>query len=254
MTRPVRLRVIRLFALCALGMPRLAPAQTIAGQVLDRARRAPVANAVVDLLGDTSVVATGQSGRDGVFALIAPAAGTYRVRLSVVGGEPHVSDTIHVAAGSYVAREFTLDLAAVRTYMPFEVDEEAEPTHEMLRYRYPEEFRRDGTNVCVRARFVVDERARIDTAAFRVEGTNDSSFVRAVRAALPRMRFAPARISGRPVRQRVVHPFHYGVRAVHTAEVVEFGRAPTVPGSRVNPTGPPPIDPSPLPAACAGAS
>lgn len=61
------------------------------------------------------------------------------------------------------------------------------------------------------ARYVVDTTGFADTASFRLLDATDSGFVRAVRDALPYMRFIPAKIGTRHVRQLVQQSFAFRI-------------------------------------------
>lgn len=73
--------------------------------------------------------------------------------------------------------------------------------------RYPEVLRSSGVQGRVTAVFVVDEHGRAEEASFRFPRSDDPLFEEAVRAALRRMRFIPAEVDGRKVRQLVQMPF-----------------------------------------------
>ena len=72
----------------------------------------------------------------------------------------------------------------------------------------------------VRAEWVVDENGVADTTTLRILESTHVEFTKAVRDALPFMRFRPARIGDRPVRQLVQQPFHFQIAtAADTARV-----------------------------------
>lgn len=75
--------------------------------------------------------------------------------------------------------------------------------------RYPESLREHNVEGTVRAQYVVDTTGFADTASFRVISASDTGFVTAVRAALPHMRFSPAKIRDTPVRQLVQQDFTF---------------------------------------------
>lgn len=74
---------------------------------------------------------------------------------------------------------------------------------------YPGLLREDGTEGVVLIEFVVTENGRVDMSSLKVVESSHSLFTSAVRAVLPRMRFSPARVSGRNVRQYVQQPFTF---------------------------------------------
>jgi protein TonB len=73
--------------------------------------------------------------------------------------------------------------------------------------RYPEILRSAGVEGQVTAIFVVDELGRAEAGSVRFARSDNQLFEDAVRAALRKMRFIPAEIAGRKVRQLVQMPF-----------------------------------------------
>jgi outer membrane biosynthesis protein TonB len=65
--------------------------------------------------------------------------------------------------------------------------------------------------------YVVDTTGFADTESFTVIRATDPGFVRAVRDALPYMRFSPAKIGTRKVRQLVEQPFTFKIAASLTS-------------------------------------
>jgi TonB family protein len=65
--------------------------------------------------------------------------------------------------------------------------------------------------------FVVDTTGRPDTSSFRVINATHAGFAAAVRAALPGMRFSPAIMHSRKVRQLVEQPFMFKIVEENTA-------------------------------------
>lgn len=73
--------------------------------------------------------------------------------------------------------------------------------------RYPELLRSSGVEGQVVAVFVVDEAGRAEGDSIRFVHSDNSLFEDAVKQALGRMRFVPAELGGRKVRQLVQMPF-----------------------------------------------
>jgi protein TonB len=73
--------------------------------------------------------------------------------------------------------------------------------------RYPEALRASGVEGQVIASFIISAEGRYEEGSLRFVKSGNPLFERAVQAALPRMRFVPAEIAGRPVRQLVEMPF-----------------------------------------------
>lgn len=78
--------------------------------------------------------------------------------------------------------------------------------------RYPDILRSGGVEGQVLAQFVVDTTGRVEIASFRVLRSDHAMFEQAVRSALPRMRFFPAEIGGRKVKQLVQQPFVFALQ------------------------------------------
>ena len=78
--------------------------------------------------------------------------------------------------------------------------------------RYPESLRSAGVEGEVVAVFVVDESGRAEQSGVRFLRSDNRLFEEAVRAALGEMRFAPAEVGGRKVRQLVQMPFVFTLR------------------------------------------
>jgi hypothetical protein len=236
--------------LAGFAVASMAHAQTVvAGQVIHRAKQAPLPNVAVELLGvrDT-VLATAVSAPDGTFALEAPGGGTYRVRLTAPGAEAHVSDSVKVADGEYVAHAFPID-PEPRALLELEVDRPVvmgRGSH----VKYPDAMRSRAVMGCVLAQWVVDTTGFADTTTFRILRASHTEFAQAVRDALPKMRFRPAELHGRKVRQLVQQPFDFSIRVetrVETrVEVKPIGSQPLPSaGSAL-----PPVPPLPPPPVC----
>lgn len=77
--------------------------------------------------------------------------------------------------------------------------------------RYPEALRTWGVEGVARVRFVVDTLGRVEPEGIEMVESSHPAFAAAVRATLPRMRFRPARVGARPVRQLVEFPIVFRV-------------------------------------------
>ena len=73
--------------------------------------------------------------------------------------------------------------------------------------RYPEALRASGIEGQVVATFIISAEGRYEEGSLRFVKTDNPLFERAVQTALVRMRFVPAEIGGRKVRQLVEMPF-----------------------------------------------
>jgi TonB family protein len=72
--------------------------------------------------------------------------------------------------------------------------------------RFPAVMRSAGMEGTARFQFVVDTLGRVELATVRELQSTHAAFALAVRGTLPLMRFTPARVGGRPVRQLVEFP------------------------------------------------
>ncbi|HEX8849045.1 MAG TPA: energy transducer TonB [Gemmatimonadaceae bacterium] len=63
----------------------------------------------------------------------------------------------------------------------------------------------------VLAEFVVDTAGRVELDSFRAVESTNPVFTESVRAALPALRYRPATIDGKPVRQIVQQPFVFSL-------------------------------------------
>lgn len=77
--------------------------------------------------------------------------------------------------------------------------------------RYPDELRKANVEGVVVAQFVVDTNGRYSDRTFKVLSSTNPRFSEAVKNALPTMRFMPATIDGKPVRQLLEQPFTFSL-------------------------------------------
>jgi periplasmic protein TonB len=77
--------------------------------------------------------------------------------------------------------------------------------------QYPSMLQSAGVEGKVLAQFVVDVDGKADMSTFKVLESSHELFTQSVRQVLPRMRFFPAEIGGKKVRQVVQQPFVFGL-------------------------------------------
>lgn len=77
--------------------------------------------------------------------------------------------------------------------------------------RYPDILKSAGVEGEVLAQFVVDTTGRAEAGSFKVLKTSHELFAAAVKNALPNMKFLPAEVGGRKVRQLVQQPFVFAI-------------------------------------------
>ena len=98
---------------------------------------------------------------------------------------------------------------ADQAYFEFQVEKQVAPHPGNPGPRYPDMLRSANVEGEVLAQFVVDTTGRADMSTFKVLKSSHDLFTNAVRATLPQMRFYPAEIGGRKVKQLVQMPFQF---------------------------------------------
>ncbi|HEX6250969.1 MAG TPA: energy transducer TonB [Gemmatimonadaceae bacterium] len=93
-----------------------------------------------------------------------------------------------------------------------EVDEEAARMANSAAPAYPPSLLSEGVEGTVLVRYVVEPSGLADSSSLEILSATRREFADAVRAAIPHMRFTPARIDERPVRQLVEQPFSFRIR------------------------------------------
>ena len=78
---------------------------------------------------------------------------------------------------------------------------------------FPEALRAAGLSGTVLMEFVVDTAGRVEPGSIRFVQSDHELFSTAVRAVMSRLRFLPAEVKGRRVRQLVRLPFRFDVHS-----------------------------------------
>lgn len=97
------------------------------------------------------------------------------------------------------------------TYFEFQVEKPVSQAPNSGQPRYPDILRQAGVEGDVLATFVVDTTGRADVSSFKVLRSTHDLFTAAVKQALPTMRFIPAEVGGRKVKQLVQQPFAFAI-------------------------------------------
>lgn len=97
-------------------------------------------------------------------------------------------------------------------YFDFQVEKPVAPVPGTGSPRYPDILRSAGVEGEVLAQFVVDTTGRVEVPSFKVIRKSHDLFEAAVRGALPQMRFLPAEVGGRKVKQLVQQPFVFALQ------------------------------------------
>jgi TonB family protein len=93
----------------------------------------------------------------------------------------------------------------------FKLDEAARPLPEAGWPTYPADMRAAKREGEVLARFVVNGDGTVDPSTLQIVRSTDEAFTAAVRDAMHLLRFSPARVGGRAVRQLVEQPFTFAL-------------------------------------------
>ena len=100
---------------------------------------------------------------------------------------------------------------ADKPYFEFQVEQAVVPAEGSSSPRYPEMLRQAKIEGEVLAQFVVGPDGKADVESFKVLKSTHELFTKSVQMALPQMRFKPALVGGRPVKQLVQQPFTYSI-------------------------------------------
>ena len=98
-----------------------------------------------------------------------------------------------------------------QTYFEFQVEKPAEMLAESPKPKYPSVLESSGIAGEVQAQFVVSSAGKADMESFKVLKSTNELFTQAVKNVLPRMKFSPAMIGGKPVNQLVQQSFQFAV-------------------------------------------
>jgi protein TonB len=98
-----------------------------------------------------------------------------------------------------------------QTYFEFQVEKQVSPMPGNPAPRYPDMLRSANVEGEVLAQFVVDTTGRADMSSFKVLKSTHDLFTNAVKSSLPNMKFYPAEVGGKRVKQLVQMPFQFSL-------------------------------------------
>jgi len=98
-----------------------------------------------------------------------------------------------------------------QTYFEFQVEKPVSPYPGNAGPRYPDMLRSANVEGEVLAQFVVDTTGRAEMSTFKVLKSTHDLFTNAVKATLPNMKFYPAEVGGKHVKQLVQMPFQFNL-------------------------------------------
>ena len=96
-------------------------------------------------------------------------------------------------------------------YFEFQVEKPVVPAPGSTSPRYPDMLRQAGVEGEVLAQFVVDTTGRAEAGSLKILKSSHDLFIQSVKNALPQMRFIPAEVGGRKVKQLVQQPFTFSI-------------------------------------------
>jgi len=96
-------------------------------------------------------------------------------------------------------------------YFEFQVEKPVVPAPGSTSPRYPDMLRQAGVEGEVLAQFVVDTTGRAEAGSLKILKSSHDLFIQSVKNALPQMKFIPAEVGGRKVKQLVQQPFTFSI-------------------------------------------
>ena len=220
---PSSVHAIRRAALAlALAASRVV-AQPPAESGIARAARsnAPLACLHVVLIDSADrAVAHTVTDSAGTFVLVAPSAGSYRLGFEIAGWERLAGPVDTLKDGEMRERAYPLDFGDSAVVQPLAVAEQRRGEDAVwhgavagspdVDIRFPIAMRRSGQPGSVVAEYVVDPTGRVRADSWRPITSSHPAYLTALRAHVPSMRYAPARLDGQPVCQLVRNQVRFG--------------------------------------------
>jgi len=96
-------------------------------------------------------------------------------------------------------------------YFEFQVEKPVVPAPGSTSPRYPDMLRQAGVEGEVLAQFVVDTTGKAEAGSLKILKSSHDLFIQSVKNALPQMKFIPAEVGGRKVKQLVQQPFTFSI-------------------------------------------
>src|SRR6476659_9362377 len=96
-------------------------------------------------------------------------------------------------------------------YFEVQVEKPVVPAPGSAQPRYPDMLRQAGVEGEVLAQFVVDTTGKAEPNSLKILKSSHDMFVQSVKNALPQMKFIPAEVGGRKVKQLVQQPFSFSI-------------------------------------------
>ncbi len=128
-------------------------------------------------------------------------------RAATSGAAPRSAPGAHHARP--VVHEVGPDTTKGTVYIESELDRPVERDPLSGGPEYPKWLEQDHIEGAVTASFIVDSTGLADSSSLSIRSATNPAFAEAVRAAIPLMRFRPAELNGRHVRQLVMQEFRF---------------------------------------------
>jgi len=222
-------RPLALAFLAALSFPALLAAQPPAenGLARDAKLHTPLECLHVALVDASDrAVANAVTDAQGMFVLVAPEPGVYRVRFEIFGWETLVGPPDTLASGALREREYPLAFTNAlrsdgttpsafiealrrREGTGFQSASAMTPDGPI---RYPARMIAGGTSGGAVAQYIVNERGTVRSDSWRPIDFTHEDFLSALRALVPSMRYRPARLDGQPVCELIRNNAHFEFR------------------------------------------
>ena len=116
-----------------------------------------------------------------------------------------------VAGGVAKGKEGGAVVQSDQPYFEFQVEKPVVPAPGSVSPRYPDMLRQAGVEGEVLAQFVVDTTGKAEPGSLKILKSSHDMFVQSVKNALPNMKFIPAEVGGRKVKQLVQQPFTFSI-------------------------------------------
>jgi len=116
-----------------------------------------------------------------------------------------------VAGGVAKGKEGGAVVQSDQPYFDFQVEKPVVPAPGSISPRYPDMLRQAGVEGEVLAQFVVDTTGKAEPGSLKILKSSHDMFVQSVKNALPNMKFIPAEVGGRKVKQLVQQPFTFSI-------------------------------------------
>jgi len=116
-----------------------------------------------------------------------------------------------VAGGVAKGKEGGAVVQSDQPYFEFQVEKPVVPAPGSISPRYPDMLRQAGVEGEVLAQFVVDTTGKAEPGSLKILKSSHDMFIQSVKNALPQMKFIPAEVGGKKVKQLVQQPFTFSI-------------------------------------------